>query len=114
MLRQSLRDGVRFDEIDAPLQHRVRKRLKRLRYLAEFTAPLRDANALRKYLRKLRKALDVLGAYNDDMTLLAELRAQPAGSNWFAIAWLEAECADGARECTRALRKLARVPPLWR
>jgi inorganic triphosphatase YgiF len=34
------KDGRRFQQLDVVSQHRVRKRLKRLRYLAEFVAPL--------------------------------------------------------------------------
>src|SRR5439155_20507602 len=38
--RQVVRDGRRFEALPLEQQHRVRKRLKRLRYVAEFIAPL--------------------------------------------------------------------------
>ena len=66
---KTMRDGRRFERLDPPRQHRVRKRLKRLRYLAEFTAPLHDRDALDAFLSKLRKAQDALGEYNDEMNV---------------------------------------------
>jgi CHAD domain-containing protein len=115
LLRQSLRDGEHFETLDPARRHRVRKRLKRLRYLAEFTAPLHDAKKLAKYLRRLKDVQDALGDYNDDVTLLAALRGPEArGDRWFEIAWLEAALRGGARECGRELRKLARAHPFWR
>ena len=107
--RKSLKDGVRFESLDSGRQHRVRKRLKRLRYLAEFTAPLLDESS-EKYLDSLKKAQDALGEYNDEVTVLAHYRTRAADADaWFAIGWLEADRARLARECTRLLRKFAKT-----
>jgi triphosphatase len=115
LLDRTMADAVKFESLDPPRQHRVRKRLKRLRYLAEFTAPLHPDKALAAYLRRLRKVLDALGEYNDDMTALAYYRGAGAShpDAWFAIAWLEAERADLAGECGRRLRKFAKAEPFW-
>jgi CHAD domain-containing protein len=121
---KALRDGVRFERLGAARQHRVRKRLKRLRYLAEFTAPLHGRKALKAYLAKLKKAQDALGEYNDGMTALAHYRetagegaGAPAHQDahaWFAIGWLQAQRERLARDCGRRLRKLAKADPFWR
>jgi CHAD domain-containing protein len=105
-----------FERIAAPRQHRVRKRLKRLRYLAEFTARLHDKKAFKSYLAKLKKVQDALGDYNDDMTALAYYRDRARGDAqaWFAVAWLQAEREELARDCGRRLRKLAKADPFWR
>jgi inorganic triphosphatase YgiF len=113
--KQALRDGVVFERLDAPRQHRVRKRLKRLRYLAEFTAPLHDDDKLRAWLSKLKKVQDALGEYNDGMAALAHYR-DLAGEDpraWFAVGWLAADRERAARECGRRLRKFAKLDPFW-
>jgi CHAD domain-containing protein len=96
-------------------QHRVRKRLKRLRYLAEFTAPLHNQDKLRAYLSKLKKVQDALGEYNDTMTALSHYRerAQDDPHAWFAVGWLQGDRPGTARQCGKLLRKLAKSRPFW-
>jgi CHAD domain-containing protein len=115
LLKKTMGDAIDFESLDPMRQHRVRKRLKRLRYLAEFTAPLHPGDALDGYLRKLKKAQDALGEYNDDMTALAYFQGagKSRGDAWFMVPWLEAERAQAAGECGRRLRKLARAKPFW-
>lgn len=113
--RKTLADGRKFERLAPPRQHRVRKRLKRLRYLAEFTAPLHDGNRLDAYLAKLKKAQDALGEYNDEMTALAHYRslADQDARAGFAAGWLTADRERAAHECGRLLRKLAKADPFW-
>lgn len=113
--KKTLRDGVDFERLDAPRQHRVRKRLKRLRYLAEFTAPLYDGDQLHAWLAELKKVQDALGEYNDALTALAHYRER-AGEDpraWFAVGWLAADRERAVRECGKRLRKFARRDPFW-
>jgi CHAD domain-containing protein len=64
----------------------VRKRLKRLRYLAEFAAPLFRPSRAERYLAALKPVQDCLGVRNDEATALALLRdlAQAEPRAWFA------------------------------
>lgn len=114
--KKTLRDGVVFERLAAPRQHRVRKRLKRLRYLAEFTVPLHDKKALKAYLAKLKKVQEALGDYNDGMTALAHYRDRPRqdAQACLAVGWLQAQRERLARDCGRRLRKLAKADPFWR
>ncbi|HTH77422.1 MAG TPA: CHAD domain-containing protein [Ramlibacter sp.] len=113
--KKVLADGCIFERIPADRQHRVRKRLKRFRYLAEFTAPLHDGGRLRAYLAKVKKVQDALGEYIDEMTALAHYRekAQADPRALFAVGWLTADRERVARECGRLLRKLAKAEPFW-
>jgi inorganic triphosphatase YgiF len=108
-------DGRIFERIPADRQHRVRKRLKRLRYLAEFTAPLHDEDRLHAYLADVKKAQDALGEYNDEMTALSHYRqkAEADPRALFAVGWLTADRERAAHECGRLLRKLAKADPFW-
>jgi inorganic triphosphatase YgiF len=116
--KQALRDGGRFESLDTESQHRVRKRLKRLRYLAEFVAPLfekEEGGAAGRYLKALRPAQDALGEFNDEAVALALYREATVrdARAWFAVGWFTARHAAGARACGKALEKIAKVPRFW-
>jgi inorganic triphosphatase YgiF len=114
--RQAVRDGRRFESLPTEAQHRVRKRLKRLRYLAEFVAPLFDAGKAGRYLERLRPAQDALGAYNDEAVALALYReaADRDPRAWFAVGWFSARRAAGAKACRKALDRIADAPRFWK
>lgn len=114
--RQVVRDGADFSALDPVLQHRVRKRLKRLRYLAEFSQPLFGKHGTQAFLEALKPVQDALGDYNDGhMALQAYGRiAQDEPKALFGIGWLTAQREPQARECEKALRRLARRgKPFW-
>lgn len=108
-------DGQRFESLTHEEQHRVRKRLKRLRYLAEFVAPLFDEDKVRHYLDRLEPAQDALGHFNDDIVALHVYREAVAEDPraWFAVGWLNALQAAGARDCMKSLRRIERATPFW-
>jgi CHAD domain-containing protein len=117
--RQVLRDGRHFDRLPLLQQHRVRKRLKRLRYLADFArefAPgMWPGKKGRRFAEALAPAQDALGLHND-IAVAAEHFHAEAGRDpraWFAAGYLQACLATSARSSRRALRALARVPGFW-
>ena len=113
---KTLRDGERFESLPTERQHQVRKRLKRLRYLAEFVAPLFDADRAARYLARLRPAQDALGDFNDEAVanaLYREAAEHDAGA-WFAVGWFTARHPAGARACRKALQKIGAAPRFWR
>jgi inorganic triphosphatase YgiF len=117
--KQAVRDGKRFASLDTESQHRVRKRLKRLRYLGEFVAPLFDGDgkdAAERYLKALRPAQDALGEFNDEAVALALYRdaAQRDGRAWFAVGWFTARHAQGAKACRKGLRDIEDAPRFWK
>jgi inorganic triphosphatase YgiF len=113
---QVTRDIDGFESLAEPDQHVVRKRLKRLRYLAEFAAPLFGTRAVARYLDTLKPAQDVLGRLQDEAVALAHFREAAARDPraLFAIGWFEARRASLAHEARRALKPLARVERFWR
>lgn len=117
--KQVLRDGERFESLDTEKQHRVRKRLKRLRYLAEFVAPLFEkggGNVAGRYLKALRPAQDALGDFNDEAVALALYREATArdARAWFAVGWFTARHAAGASACCKALEKIGDAARFWK
>ncbi len=108
------RGAKRFDKLSLALQHRVRKRLKRLRYLAEFAAPLLGAKSVGSYLKRWRKAQDALGE-NNDHRVGVDLRrgassdvAARRARRWISVRTLA--CVEG---CNRLLRKALKAPVFW-
>ncbi|HYF21470.1 MAG TPA: CHAD domain-containing protein [Ramlibacter sp.] len=109
-------DGARFGKLPEERQHRVRKRLKRLRYLGEFLAPLYPAGAVHDYLAHLKPAQEALGTYNDEVMatgLYQELVGSDPGAQ-FGVEWLQARRAGEAKACRKALRRLEEAPPFWK
>ncbi|VTU19490.1 hypothetical protein H6CHR_01193 [Variovorax sp. PBL-H6] len=114
--RQVVRDSRRFDTLAPEAQHRVRKRLKRLRYLAEFVAPIFGKRRAARYLKALHPAQDALGEHNDAAVAIDAYRkaAGHDGSAWFAVGWLSAQQRQRALECRTALEKVAQARRFWK
>jgi triphosphatase len=115
--RTVMRQGVRFERLGEAERHRVRKRLKRLRYLAELARPLFAARKVDAYVEALADLQAALGRYQDaaaGRALLAQRAAEEPGA-WFGVGWLaEREHTLGA-ECAKACRRTARrAQPFWR
>ncbi|TFZ07938.1 CYTH and CHAD domain-containing protein [Ramlibacter humi] len=113
--RQVARDGERYTRLSPERQHRVRKRLKRLRYLAEFAGPLFPQKAVAKYLEAIRPAQEALGDYNDEVMawqLYGELaHADPDAQ--FGVDWLAGRQKGEAKACQKALRKMGKAQVFW-
>ncbi len=112
---QVTRDGRNFDKLAPADQHRARKRLKRLRYLADMTAPLWPRATARSYLKHLTAAQDALGRHNDIAVAAGAFRADAAlhPDAWFAAGLLQANLAISARRARKVLVKLAAAHKCW-
>ena len=73
-------------------QHRLRKRIKRLRYALEAVQPLLKRKSGTAFLRALRRALGALSELNDLQVadVLYRERAQTEPQAWFAVGYLAA------------------------
>jgi len=110
------KDGRHFVQLPAPRQHRVRKRLKRLRYLTEFSRHHFDQDDVKSFVEALKPAQDALGNYNDEVLaggFYAGLAAQEPRA-WFGAGWLAARRAANAAACEDTLRALADLRPFWK
>ena len=108
--------GRRFERLPPARQHQVRKRLKRLRYLAEFVAGLFDAEAVSGYLDRLEAAQDALGSHNDVVVARGKFRQEAEHDRraLFAANWLDEHSRTTALQCRRCLESLAEAPRFWR
>ena len=110
------RDARRFEELDPSARHAVRKRLKRLRYLAELVGPLYERARVRRFLRALEPAQDELGRLMDLVVAARLAREVVEGGQtrgWFNVGWLQAQVPRAIERSGRALRKTADAKPFW-
>lgn len=115
--RKTLRAGRHFAMLAPAERHRVRKRLKRLRYLGELVRPLFDGKDVDRYVASLKHLQDALGEYQDAAAgrRLFTQRAQEDARAWFAAGWLAAREERLAHACEKACRRLAReAQPFWK
>jgi triphosphatase len=112
---QALREGKKFTELNETDQHRVRKRLKRLRYLSEFSAPFFKARKLNAFIAALKPAQDALGVYNDELMALQAFRklAIEDPRAWFGVGWLTARRMPNALHCLDEIEAFAEAQPFW-
>jgi len=113
--RRARRQGKKFLTLSEAQQHDVRKRLKRLRYLIEFAAPLFANHDVKTMTTALKPVQDALGRYNDElMALHAQRAAVEASPNaWFGVGWLAARKQSNAKRCLKAIKAFAELKPFW-
>ena len=114
--RQVTRGGKAFEQLSEAGQHQVRKRLKRLRYLAELVGSLWAHRATKRYLRRLSPAQDALGHHNDVTVAAAKFLAdaQQDPLSLFAAGYLKAHEAVTARQAHAALAQVTRTRCFWK
>ncbi|MDH5245413.1 MAG: CHAD domain-containing protein [Betaproteobacteria bacterium] len=97
-------------------RHAARIAAKRLRYVAEFFAPLFPGKRGRTYLKRLAIMQDALGRINDAVTA-ASLAAKLAGPTDDAAGavrgWVAAQATAVEPMLTRAWRRFDRARPFW-
>jgi triphosphatase len=115
LLRQVKRDSAGFERLDDAARHRLRRRIKRLRYAADAAASLWPPKSVEQTMRALARAQEPLGAYNDTVVALALLRSLAAqdGRAWFAVGWLTARREALSAPCADALTRLSRLRGFW-
>jgi len=112
--RRAAADAKRYPELDDACRHRLRKRVKRLRYALEFSAALFKPRELRRYLRALRAVQERLGEINDVVVAMEAFHrhrdTDPRA--WFALGWLAARRELLIAKALPDLKTFARVKRL--
>ena len=113
--KRIVHSAQRFESLRPEQQHSARKRLKRLRYLAEFAGPACKRGALRRYLDLLEPAQEALGIHNDVAVAAVQFRrdAVHQPDSLFAAGYLQAHLTWTAHLARNALRDVASAPRPW-
>ncbi|MBA4329670.1 MAG: inorganic triphosphatase [Polaromonas sp.] len=114
--QQVLARGSQFTELPEAEQHALRKRLKRLRYLAEFALPLFGKRKASAYLAALKPLQDALGIYHDEVAALQVWQGLSGHDPraLFGAGWLSARREVHGQACQLACDRFARqARPFW-
>lgn len=113
--RRVRRDAKHFATLADEARHRLRKRLKRLRYAVEFSRGRLPAKKTARLLKALAELQTRLGALTDAVVALQALRDAPAddAAAAFARGWLAARRAALADACAPALDDFISAKTPW-
>lgn len=107
--------ALNFMSIQDEQRHKLRKRLKRLRYSLEFFKDFCDQKRYKDYLKSLGRVSESLGNYNDICVALDKSeQLLTADSNiLFAMGWLKAEQTRTRSECNETLQRFYKLKKVW-
>lgn len=118
--RQLRKRGRHFARLTPQERHALRIAVKKLRYAAEFFAPLYSRKEARSYLQALSRLQDVLGSLNDAATAhrLLEEAAGRGGIDpeafGLALGWVARAAEDAATDLKRAWEQFCEEAPFWK
>lgn len=115
LLRQVRADAARAEALDEAQRHRLRRRLRRLRFAVEATTGLWPVKRQARCLDTLLPALAALGDWHDSQVALDRCRAQVVQQPeaWFAVGWLSARVAAQWQASVAALAPVAGLRGPW-
>jgi CHAD domain-containing protein len=121
-LKRVSKRGRHFASLAPRELHRLRIAAKKLRYAAEFFAPLYDADQTRDYRAALARLQDTLGVYNDAVTVtrLAErasrgLKGAAANeARGIMLGWSAGMQDAGTRHLKRIWNDFRAAKPFWK
>jgi len=107
--------ALNFMGIQDEQRHKLRKRLKRLRYSLEFFKDFCDQKRYKDYLKSLGRVSESLGNYNDICVALekSEQLLSVDSNILFAMGWLKAEQTRTRSECNEVLQKFYKLKKVW-
>ncbi len=120
-LKQVRKRAKKLEQLDDEGRHDLRKRLKKLRYEAEFFAPLWEKDDTKAFLKPLKKLQDAFGAVNDAATAgkVARMAAariggpDAAGAAGYVAGWYAAEAERDFADAHALWEDLSGVKPFW-
>jgi CHAD domain-containing protein len=125
-LMRARKRGRHLKSLEEREFHRLRLALKRLRYAAEFYAPLYKKKAVKRYLNRLKKLQDLLGLVNDvaqvrvvlacliaDEPVTVHLQADLCFAAGLINGWHRARAERLGKKTLRRWDKFKRMEPFW-
>jgi len=125
---KALKRGRKIEGLDPAERHKLRIRLKKLRYAAEFFACFYKKREIRPHQKRISELQDVLGHLNDanialalvDDILANEGGRDPGSSAGLAYAggavvgWHTQHASATTKSLAKRWKKFARLEPFWR
>jgi triphosphatase len=114
--RKLAHSGKALEDLDDAGLHGLRLKAKRLRYAAEFFAPLFPEKPAARFIRRLAALQEELGLFNDTTvadTLLRELSANPGYAAGLVLGFTAARGARARPKIAAAWARFRRRDPYW-
>ena len=108
--------GKTLDDLDNPALHGLRLRAKRLRYAAEFFAPLFPDRPTSRFIHRLAVLQERLGLFNDTTvaeTLLRDLNSKPGYAAGLVLGFTAARGVRARPKIAAAWARFRRLEPFW-
>ena len=111
--------GHDISGLDSHALHEIRLKGKRLRYAAEFFAPLFPGGATRRFLRRMTALQERLGLLNDGAVAARLMHDLPgrSGAHHYAIGvvqgFVAARATGGKRKIVRSWQRFLKQDPFW-
>jgi inorganic triphosphatase YgiF len=123
-LKKAIRRAKHLTELDTDQRHRLRIELKRLRYTAEFYAPLFSSKQVTPFLERLSKLQDLFGTLNDAATAAHILRRinEHAGARGgperveaaaFVDGWHQSQVGPTWDKAQKRWKRFIKAKPFW-
>ncbi len=106
----------RGEELDNPGLHGLRLKAKRLRYAAEFFAPLFPEKPASRFIRRLAELQECLGMFNDTTVagaLLREVGGKPGYGAGIVLGFTAARGARARPKIVAAWARFRRRDAFW-
>jgi CHAD domain-containing protein len=125
-LERARKDAKHLDDLDEKERHKLRIALKKLRYTAEFYAPLFKVKRVAKFVDRLSDLQDAFGTMNDAATVNVVLdhilkaapdsvdRAVLRESASFIHGWHRARVGRTWKRARESWREFESATPFWR
>nr|WP_255607653.1 CYTH and CHAD domain-containing protein [Ancylobacter sp. Lp-2] len=120
--RKALKQGQHLRRLAPEARHELRLTLKKLRYAAEFFQPLfGETEVAQKYLKRMSRLQNVLGADNDATTTQSLLREVEASTSSPQVhraigaitGWQGRDCVETAKELKQTWELFTEARPFW-
>jgi CHAD domain-containing protein len=115
-LKKLLKTGKSLEDLDNPGLHDLRLKAKRLRYAAEFFAPLFPERSTARFVRRLSVLQDRLGVFNDTTVaeaLLRDVHGKPGNAAGLVVGFTAARGAAVRPEIAAAWARFRQRDPFW-
>jgi CHAD domain-containing protein len=114
--KKLLNAGGGLDDLDNPALHGLRLKAKRLRYAAEFFAPLFPQKSTSRFIRRLAALQERLGLFNDTAvaeTLMRDLNGKPGYAAGLVLGFTAARGVRARPKIAAAWLRFRRRDPFW-
>jgi inorganic triphosphatase YgiF len=122
-MKKAKKRAKHLSKLDAAERHALRIALKKLRYTAEFFAPVFDAKTVSAFLNSLSKLQDLFGALNDASTvehILDRIAARMgtetqdlAEASAFVLGWHQSRIPLTWQKARKRWKSFAKTEPFW-